>query len=95
MEKRKIEDMPDLYFSKLCEEKYDVNKGVYNTIDCWFYEQGLIQIIERRRAILSFFQYINLIENPSKKVRFGSGGLTSRLEQFWQVKICPYNQKVI
>ena len=70
--------MPDLLFSKLCEEKFEINKGVYNTIDRWFYKQGLSQIIERRKTILSFFQYISLSENQGKKVKFGPGGLNNK-----------------
>jgi hypothetical protein len=75
--------MPDLLFAKLCDEKYEINKGILNVIDLWFYKKGLRQIIERRKWILSFFQYIRLTENRNKKIKFGPGGLTIRLEQFW------------
>jgi riboflavin kinase len=77
-------NIPDLLFSKFCEEKYEINKGVYNTIDHWFYQQGLSRIVERRKTILNFFQYICLIENKNTKVKFGPGGLTTKLKQFWQ-----------
>ena len=87
--------MPDLLFSKHCEEKYEVNKGVYNTIDRWFYNQGLNQITERRKTILSFFQYISLSENQGKKVKFGPGGLTTRLVCFWEQQIQPFNHKAM
>lgn len=75
---------PDLFFSKYCEEKFDINKGVYNTIDCWFYEQGLEQITERRKTILSFFQYLHLIEKTNHKIKFGPRGLTTKLNQYWE-----------
>jgi len=87
--------MPDLLFAKLCEEKYEINKGVFNTIDLWFYKQGLSQIVERRKTILSFFQYIRLTENKGKKVKFGPGGLTIRLEQFWEQQVERFNYKAI
>ena len=90
-----IMHMPDLLFLKLCEEKFEINKGVYNTIDRWFYKQGLSQIIERRKTILSFFQYISLSENQGKKVKFGPGGLTTRLSSFWEQKIQPFNHKAM
>lgn len=90
-----IVHMPDLLFSKLCEEKYQINKGIYNTIDRWFYTKGLIQIIERRKMILSFFQYISLSENPGKKVKFGSGGLTARLGQFWEQQMDCFSSKAM
>ncbi|MFJ5757743.1 hypothetical protein ACIQAA_01080 [Neobacillus sp. NPDC093182] len=75
--------MPDLLFAKLCEVKYEINKGVYNTIDSWLYKKGLSQILERRKTILSFFKYIRLTENQGKKVKFGPGGLITRLEHFY------------
>jgi riboflavin kinase len=87
--------MPDLLFARICEEKYEINKGVYNTIDSWFYKQGLCQIVERRKTILSFFQYIRLTENQVKKVKFGPGGLTIRLEHFWEQSVGRFNHKAI
>lgn len=76
--------MPDLLFAKLCDEKFQINKGVLNAIDVWFYQRGLRQIAKRRKTILSFVHYINNSEQPSKKIKFGPGGLSTRLEQFWQ-----------
>jgi riboflavin kinase len=87
--------MPDLLFSKLCEEKYEINRGVYNTIDRWFYKQGLSQIVERRKTILFFFQHISLTENQGKKVKFGPGGLTTKLDQFWEQRIRQFNHQAI
>lgn len=87
--------MPDLLFSKLCEEKYEINKGVYNTIDHWFYKQGLSQIVERRKTILAFLKYMKVSENQGKKVKFGPGGLTTRLDHFWEQKIGRFNYKAI
>ena len=90
-----ILQMPDLLFARICEEKYEINKGVYNTIDSWFYKEGLSQIVERRKMILSFFQYIRFTENQGKRVKFGPGGLTIRLERFWNQQVGRLNEKVI
>lgn len=90
-----ILNMPDLLFSRLCEEKYEVNKGVYNTIDRWFYNQGLSPVVERREMILSFIHYISVTENQGNKVKFGSGGLTKRLDQFWGKQIQPLENQVM
>ncbi|MBM4763074.1 hypothetical protein [Bacillus sp. B15-48] len=77
-------NMPDLLFAQFCDEKFQINRGVLNVIDVWFYQRGLRQITKRRKTILSFVHYIHNNEQPSKKVKFGHGGLTTRLEQFWQ-----------
>ncbi|AZV41406.1 hypothetical protein [Peribacillus asahii] len=98
MRKRQLEEilnMPDLLFSQLCEERYEINKGVYNTIDRWFYNQGLSLIVERREMILSFIQYISVTENQGKKVKFGSGGLTRKLDQFWEERIQTFKHKAM
>jgi riboflavin kinase len=79
--------LPDLHFSKFCEKEYEINRGVYNTIDHWFYEQGIRQIVDRRNIILQFFQYICIIDDKkSRKIKFGPGGLTSKLNKFWLEK---------
>ena len=76
-----ILSMPDLLFSKLCEDYYGINRGVYNTIDCWFYEQGGSNIVNRRKMVLAFCQIFCL--SKDKKVKFGSGGLSEKLNLFW------------
>ncbi len=86
-------NMPDLLFSKFCEEQFEINKGVYNTIDHWFHQQGLSHIVNRRKMILSFCQSICLSEN--EKVKFGPGGLTTKLNMFWQQRIQQYNHKAM
>lgn len=77
---------PDLQFVHWCEEQYGVNRGVYNVIDAWFYNQGLDDIVERRVHILEFlsFQAQNL--SKGNTLKFGSGGLKTRLNQFWSQK---------
>lgn len=74
--------MPDLIFVRFCEEKYGVNRGIYNTVDQWFYEQGVNKIVERRETILDFFKSLELNEDENGKVKFGSKGLKERLDHF-------------
>ncbi|WP_416435088.1 hypothetical protein [Priestia megaterium] len=78
--------LPDLVFVQLCEEKYNINRGVYNTIDNWLNLKGIKHIIDRRVAIVDFFEYVTtyyLNTNKSGKLKFGNGGLTDKLENFW------------
>jgi riboflavin kinase len=78
--------MPDLLFSRFCEEEYKVNRGVYNTIEKWLYDQGVQNIIQRREVMLSFFVFSRTLQNNDRKIKFGHGGLTERLNKFW----CQY-----
>lgn len=74
----------DYSFQKLCE-KYGINRGVYNTIDRWFYEKGIIDILARRNEVLNFLKFIasNLGLNRPSKLKFGNGGLVIKLNEFW------------
>ena len=76
-------NMPDLLFSKFCEEEFKVNKGVYNTIEQWLYNQGVQNIVKRREIILSFLFFIRKSQKSNGKIKFGHGGLTERLYIFW------------
>ncbi len=80
--RKEIAELPDLIFARFCEKEYGVNKGIYNTIDAWFFERGLDRIVERRQMILAFFMTLKLQENASK-IKFGSRGLAARLNHFW------------
>lgn len=78
-------NLPDLHFFLFCQNKYKLNKGVYNTIDNWFYTYGIVPVIHRRLHILAFFEFVKKGESESnqhKYIRFGSGGLSSKLNQF-------------
>lgn len=77
--------IPDIDFLSYCRSEYQVNRGIYNTIDGWFFKQGLTKIVERRKVIISFFEYMRVIQNSSRFIN-GSGGLTKRLIQFWEVR---------
>ncbi|MFJ7727826.1 riboflavin kinase [Neobacillus sp. NPDC097160] len=73
--------LTDLAFIQLCDDKHGINRGVYNTIDTWIYKQGIKNILERRRLLLTFLESIKDCENSRKK--FGPGGLTPKLEEFF------------
>lgn len=82
MKNTNIIHLPDLQFVRFCEEKYGVNRGVYNTIDSWFYRKGLIDIVIRRKTIIQFLEYVSYSYRNSK-VKFGHGGLSSCLSNYW------------
>ena len=68
----------DLEFSKFCERNYKINRGVYNTIDAWFYFKGEINILSRRKKIIQFLRYLK----HNKDLSFGKGGLSHKLNEF-------------
>ena len=72
--------LPDLQFAQFCEQHFSVNKGIYNTIDDWFYKKGIVNLLERRRKI---FQFMLFSCSNKEKVKFGPGGLAKALEDFW------------
>lgn len=79
MKQQELLNLPDLAFVRYCEKTYHINKGVYNTIEHWFYVHDLSTIVERRKIILLFLEK-NC--HSSKKIQFGAGGLKVRLEKF-------------
>jgi riboflavin kinase len=75
--------LTDLSFIRFCNEIYGVNRGVYNTIDAWFYGQGIDNIIVRRKNVLFFLEFINnKTDKESTRIKFGSGGLTVKLMEY-------------
>jgi riboflavin kinase len=85
LEKSEYLNLPDIEFFLLCEQQYRVNKGVYNTIDKWFYHDGIVNIIHRRIYLLAFLEFVteeNSKDDHHKYIRFGNGGLTKKLNQF-------------
>lgn len=73
----------DLYFVNYCQDRYGINRGIYNTIDRWFYDQGTDNILERRKNILLFLEYIQKDHrNGQSRIKFGNGGLTIKLNEF-------------
>lgn len=76
--------LTDLAFSGMCEKIYGVNRGVYNTIESWFYAAGLTHIMERRRTVLAFLEFLagRPDAGPTARLKLGHGGLKSKLHQF-------------
>ncbi|MDR7235835.1 hypothetical protein [Neobacillus drentensis] len=84
-EKSEYLNLPDLQFVQWCHSQYGVNKGVYNTIDQWFYGIGIERVQYRRIFILKFLDFsknYGAEQNQQKLIRFGNGGLTRRLHGF-------------
>lgn len=78
-------NLPDLQFFLWCQKNYRINKGVFNTIDNWFYTNGVVSIIHRRIYILAFLEFVKRGDADFKKrkyIRFGNGGLSKKLHQF-------------
>ena len=74
--------LPDLAFVRKIEESFYINRGIYNTIDAWFYDNGFKDVLERRTHILKFLQYIPTgVEEHLTKQRFPEG-LTNSLESY-------------
>ena len=82
-------NLPDLEFFHWCQHQYKINKGVYNTIDAWFYQQGVVSILNRRIYILSFLNFVteefDHYGDDPKYLRFGNGGLSKKLQQFMKI----------
>ena len=79
-------NLPDLQFYKWCNDQYGVNRGVFNTIDNWFFENGIINIQHRRIYLLAFLDHTleeGMKQEHDKFIRFGNGGLTRQLQKFF------------
>ncbi|WP_199203743.1 hypothetical protein [Sporosarcina sp. P16b] len=75
--------LTDIAFVRLCSDRFGVNKGVYNTIDTFFYDRGFEDIVERRKNVLVFLEYIKRTGNgEEQRVKFGSGGLSLKIEEY-------------
>lgn len=51
-------NLPDLQFFHWCNHHFRINRGVYNAIDQWFYDYGIINIQYRRIQTLAFFEFV-------------------------------------
>ena len=75
--------LPDLSFVRKIEESFHINRGIYNTIDAWFYDNGFIDVLDRRMHILKFLQYITTnVDEQLTKRPFFPDGLTTTLETY-------------
>ncbi|UFJ40900.1 hypothetical protein LOK74_23415 [Brevibacillus humidisoli] len=77
--------LPDLWFINMCESRYGINRGIYNTIDAWFFRQGIKDILHRRQTILSFLEFMRSQSDRQGNARrkFGPGGLSVKLETYY------------
>lgn len=76
--------LPDLEFVKEAQSKFYVNRGIYNTIDAWFYKNGFRNIVERRHHIIQFLNYAHEIikEDQERKHIYFPDGLIPTLENY-------------
>lgn len=87
--------LTDLSFIAVCNEKYGINRGVYNTIDAWFYKQGMNNILERRNRVLEFLEFIKgNSDMKNNQCKFGHGGLTVKLEEFYFPGMASTDSKI-
>ncbi|GEN36869.1 hypothetical protein [Aneurinibacillus danicus] len=82
LERENYSHLPDLQFFRYCNYYYGLNRGVYNTIDAWFYKYGIRDILTRRTSIIAFLTFVSDKENKHKSIQFGSGGLVKKLNEF-------------
>lgn len=79
---REVIHLPDLQFIQYCQQRYGLNRGVYNTIDSWFYNMGVTDIAHRRNNIIQFLDGCSQ-QIQHGKLQFGHGGLTPCLTLYW------------
>lgn len=85
--KTSIIHLYDLSFINYCEENFGINRGVYNTIDSWFYSHGFENILERRKNIICFLEFIKNQDHKKRGYfKFGKGGLKIKLEEYFSKK---------
>jgi riboflavin kinase len=80
----------DYGFYRYCADRFGINRGIYNTVDEWFYHHGYHDnIVERRQQIICFMDFLAGTENEesSGKVKIGVGGLRSKFTEFAHGKI--------
>ena len=87
--------LPDKGFVDWCSEKFLVNRGVFNIIDHWFFDNGLENIVSRRKAMVQFLTFIHSEHCYDQKMylQFGKGGVKKCLYCF--VDRCLNKQKSI
>jgi riboflavin kinase len=81
-------NLPDLQFFNWCNQQYRINRGVYKTIDQWFYAYGFKEILQRRLYLLSFLRFVLDKKRQSEQqkfIRFGNGGLTKQITDFFSI----------
>lgn len=76
MRLRRIANLPELKFIEFCEKTYQSKKSTLDTIDGWFYEQGVCCVKKRRQFIMQFFQSVGRLEGDAI-------ALKKKLDDFW------------
>lgn len=77
----------DLSFQRSINKQFGINRGIYNTIDHWFFAHGYTDIIRRRTEILPFLNFIlTRFINSKGKLRMSSGCLSFYLDEYLRVK---------
>ncbi|OBZ13958.1 hypothetical protein A7975_12075 [Bacillus sp. FJAT-26390] len=79
-----VYEWPDLAFHHYCLQMYQLNRGVYNTIDQWLYDNGYPEIKRRRKMIIRFLDLMakKQAEEGRKFLSFGKGNLIVELSEF-------------
>jgi riboflavin kinase len=79
-----VYEWPDLAFHHYCLQMYRLNRGIYNTIDQWLYDNGYPEIKRRRKMIIRFLDLMTLrqAEEGRKFLSFGKGNLIVELTEF-------------
>lgn len=80
---KQLLNSPDLHFSQWCSEQFHINRGVYNTVEQWFYTQGFEEITGRRLQITLFLKWYQ-DTSQQQKIKFGQGKLITSLQLFLQ-----------
>ncbi|ETI68298.1 hypothetical protein [Neobacillus vireti] len=89
VEQKTIINLPDQLFSRYCKETFGLNRGVYNTIDEWFYKNSAESIEVRRKKILDFLLfYVSSLKNVEEcKIKFGKGNLINLLAEYMNTAV--------
>lgn len=77
-------EWPDLAFHHYCLQMYRLNRGTYNTIDQWLFDNGYPEIKRRRKMIIVFLERMVKMqaEEGRKFLSFGKGNLIVELSHF-------------
>lgn len=73
---------PDLAFARLCEERFRVNRGIYNIVDNYFFENGYEIVEQRREKTIQFLNWVTVLLPKSENIKFGNNGVSEQLNFF-------------
>ncbi|EJL40460.1 hypothetical protein P4U99_19875 [Brevibacillus agri] len=77
-----IVHLPDLTFAQHLQREFGINRGVFNTMDAWFYEHGYVEITQRRKLLIEFLRIAREQNRQGRRMRFGHGGLAAKMNDF-------------